>query len=168
MQPLRSPVQKRAMPETTLNTWGSPVCIICSCSITLSCPTLWCHGLQHVRFSCSSPSPGVCPSSCLLCPWCNPTILSCAAPFSSCLQSFLETGSSPISWLFALVVKVLELQHQFLQWIVRVDWLVWSPCSPRESSRVFSNTTVWRCQFLSTQPSLWSNSHICTWLLENP
>ena len=102
MQPLRSPVQKRAKPETTLNTWGSPVCIICSCSLTLSCPTLWCHGLQHVRFSCSSPSPGVCPSSCLLCPWCNPTISSCAAPFSSCLQSFLATGSSPISWLFAL------------------------------------------------------------------
>ena len=26
--------------------------------------------------------------------------------------------------------------------------------------------TVWKYQFLSTQPSLWSNSHIHTWLLE--
>ena len=33
-------------------------------------------------------------------------------------------------------------------------------------SRVFSNTTVPKHQFLSTQPSLLSNSHIHTWLLE--
>ena len=35
------------------------------------------------------------------------------------------------------VTKVLELQHQFFQWIFRVDffkdWLVGSPCSPRDS-----------------------------------
>ena len=31
--------------------------------------------------------------------------------------------------------------------------------------RVFSNTTVQKHQFFSAQPSLWSNSHICTWLL---
>ena len=68
------------------------------------------------------------------------------------------------------VLKVLEvlLQHLSLQWIFRVDflldWLVWSPCSPR----VFFNTTVQKQQFFSTQPSLWSNCHICTWRLENP
>ena len=28
------------------------------------------------------------------------------------------------------------------------------------------NTTVQKHQFFSAQPSLWSNSHICTWLLE--
>ena len=33
-------------------------------------------------------------------------------------------------------------------------------------SRVFSNTTIQKHQFLSTQLSLWSNSHIHTWLLE--
>ena len=33
-------------------------------------------------------------------------------------------------------------------------------------SRVFSNTTIWKHQFFSAQPSLWSNSHIHTWLLE--
>ena len=27
----------------------------------------------------------------------------------------------------------LQLQHQSSQWIFRVDWLVWSPCSPRDS-----------------------------------
>ena len=33
-------------------------------------------------------------------------------------------------------------------------------------SRVFSNTTVWKHQFFGIQPSLWSNSHIHTRLLE--
>ena len=35
-------------------------------------------------------------------------------------------------------------------------------------SRVFSNTTVQKHQFFGAQPSLWSNSHIHTWLLEKP
>ena len=38
----------------------------------------------------------------------------------------------------------------------------------KELSRVFSNTTVQMHQFFSTQLSLWSNSHIHTWLLEKP
>ena len=33
-------------------------------------------------------------------------------------------------------------------------------------SRVFSSTTVWKHPFFSVQPSLWSNSHIHTRLLE--
>ena len=35
-------------------------------------------------------------------------------------------------------------------------------------SRVFSNTTVWKHQFFSAQPSLQSKSHIHTWLTEKP
>ena len=34
-------------------------------------------------------------------------------------------------------------------------------------SRVFSSTTVQNHQFFCAQPSLWSSSHICMWLLEN-
>ena len=33
-------------------------------------------------------------------------------------------------------------------------------------SRVFFSTTVWKHQFFGIQLSLWSNSHIHTWLLE--
>ena len=43
----------------------------------------------------------------------------------------------------------------------------WISLQPKGLSRVFSNTTVQKHQFFSTQPSLWSNSHIHTWLLEN-
>ena len=35
-------------------------------------------------------------------------------------------------------------------------------------SRVFSSTTVQKHQFFKAQPSLWSNSHIHTWLPEKP
>ena len=35
-------------------------------------------------------------------------------------------------------------------------------------SRAFSNTAVQEHQFFGSQPSLWSSSHIHTWLLEKP
>ena len=44
----------------------------------------------------------------------------------------------------------------------RIDWF------DLAISRVFSSTTVRKCQFFGVQPSLWSNSHIHTWLLEKP
>ena len=44
----------------------------------------------------------------------------------------------------------------------------WISLLSKGLSRVFSSTTVWKHQFLCTQSSLWSNSHICTWLLEKP
>ena len=35
-------------------------------------------------------------------------------------------------------------------------------------SRVFSSTMSWKHQFSGAQSSLWSNSNICTWILEKP
>ena len=35
-------------------------------------------------------------------------------------------------------------------------------------SRIFSNTTIQKHRFFGAQPSLWSDSHIHTWLLEKP
>ena len=40
------------------------------------------------------------------------------------------------------------------------------PLLSKGFSRVFSSPTVPKHQFFGTQPSLGSNSHICTWLLE--
>ena len=57
------------------------------------------HGLQHTRLPCPSPSPGVCSNSYALSQWCHPTISSSATPFSSCPQSFPESGSFPMSRL---------------------------------------------------------------------
>ena len=70
------------------------------------------------------------------------------------------------------VAKVLEfqLQHQSFQWIFRVDFLYNGLISMKSKgfSRGFSNTTVRQHQFFSSQPSLWSNSHFRTRLLEKP
>ena len=38
----------------------------------------------------------------------------------------------------------------------------------RGLSKVFSSITIWKHQFFSAQPSLWSNSHICAWFLKKP
>ena len=75
------------------------------------------------------------------------------------------------------VAKVLklQLQHQSFQWLFRadffrIDWLdlLGTGWVSKGLSRVFSNTTVQKHQFFSAQFSLWSNSHIHTWLLEKP
>ena len=69
-------------------------------------------------------------------------------------------------------VKILELllQHESFQWIFRVDFslgLTGLICLLSKGlSRVFLGTTIEKHQFFDIQSSLWSNSHICTWLLE--
>ena len=67
-----------------------------------------------------------------------------------------------------MVAKILDLQHQFFQWIFRVDFSLGLTglisLLSKGLSRVFSSTTVWEHQFFGAQPSLWSNSHSCTWL----
>ena len=47
-----------------------------------------------------------------------------------------------------------------------LEWTGWISLQSRGLSRVFSNTTVQKHQFFSTQLSLQSKSHIHTWLLE--
>ena len=88
-------------------------------------------GLQHARLFCPLLSPKVFSDSCPLSQWCYLAISSSAVPISFCFQSFPASGSLPMSQL------KLQLQHQSCQWISRVDflsdWLVWPPCSPRDS-----------------------------------
>ena len=48
----------------------------------------------------------------------------------------------------------------------RIDWF--NLLEVKGLSRVFSSTTVQKHQYFSAQPSLWSSSHICTWLQEKP
>ena len=48
------------------------------------------------------------------------------------------------------------------------EWTGWISLQSKGLSRVFSNTTVWKHQFFSTQLSSQSNSHIHTWPLEKP
>ena len=49
-----------------------------------------------------------------------------------------------------------------------LGWTGWISLQSKGLLRVFSNTIVQKHQFFSAQPSLWSNCHIRTWLLEKP
>ena len=63
--------------------------------------SLWPHELQHARLPSPSLSPRICLNSCPLSRWCHPTISSSITPSSSLPQSFLASGSLPMSQLFA-------------------------------------------------------------------
>ena len=134
--------------------------------------SLWLHGLQHNRFPIPSPSPGACSNSCPLNQWCHTTISSSIGPFSSCLQSFPASGSFPMSQLFTSGSQSIGASASILPMNIQ-DWFPleltgWISLQSKGLSRVFSSTTVQKHQFFSTQPSLWSNSHIHMWLLEKP
>ena len=129
------------------------------------------HEWQHARLPCLLPSPGVYSNSCPLSRWCHPNISSCVAPFS-CFQSFPASGSFPVSELLTSGGQRIKASVKVLPRNIQ-DWFPLGLTSliallSKGLSGVFSSTTVWKHQFFSTQVSLWSNSHIHTWLLEKP
>ena len=69
------------------------------------------------------------------------TISSLVSPFSSCPQSFPESGNFPMSQLFASGGQSIgaSVSHQPFWWIFRFDflseWFVWSPHCPRGSQK---------------------------------
>ena len=142
-------------------------------SVTQSCPTL-CdpHGLQHARLPCPSPTPRACSNSCPSSWWCYSTILTSVVPFASCLQSFPASGSFPMSQFFASSGQSIGTSASASVLPMKIqDWFPLGltgliSLQSKGLSRVFSNTTVQKHQFFCAQPSLWSNSHIRTWLLE--
>ena len=110
--------------------------------------SLWPHESQHARPPCPSPTPGVYSKSCPLSWWCHPTISSSVVPFSSCLQSFLASGSFQMSQLFAsggqsigvsASTSVLPMNTQ--DWFP-LRWTGWISLHSKGLSKVFSNTTV--------------------------
>ena len=131
------------------------------------------HELQHARPPCLSQTPGVYSNPCQLSEWCHPAISSFVVPFSSCPQSLPASGSFPMSQLFAwggqsigvsASASVLPMNSQDLY---PSGWTGWISLQSKGLSRVFSNTTVQKHQFFSTQLSSQSNSHIHTWPLKN-
>ena len=110
-------------------------------------------------------------NSCQVSRWCHPTISFSVVPFSFCPQSFPAPGSFQMSQFFALgdqsmgVSASTSVLSNIQDWFP-LGWTGWISLQSKGPSRVFSNTTVQKHQFFSAQFSLWSNSHIHTWLLE--
>ena len=112
----------------------------CCCSVTLSCPTL-CNPMDYSMpgFPVLHYLPEFAKTHVH---WVNDAIqpshpLSLPSP----LALSLSQNQGLLHWVGSLhqVAKALalQLQHQFFQWIFRVnilqDWLVWSPCCLRDS-----------------------------------
>ena len=120
-------------------------------------------------------APGICSGSYPLSQWCYLAFSFSATLLSFCLQSFLVSGSFPMSWLFAsggqnigasASISVLSMNVQ--GWFpLRLIGLI--SLQSKGLSGVFCSTTVIRKhRIISARSSLWSNyTHICT-LLEKP
>ena len=131
------------------------------------------HGLQHVRLPCPSPAPelaqthvhrvsdAIQPSHPLLSP--SPPVFDLSQhqgliQWVSSLHGGQSIGVSP-----SASVLPVSIQDWF-----PIGWTGLISLPSKGLSKVFSNTTVQKHQFFSAQLSLWSNSHLCTWLLEKP
>ena len=151
-------------------------------SVTQSCPTL-CDPMD-----CSTPGLPVhhqlpeltqthrvcCPSSL----WCHSTISSSVIHFSSCLQGlfqcFSASGSFTVNQFFisggqsfGVSASISVLPMNIWDWFP-LGWTGLISLQSKGHSRVFSNTTIQRHQLFSAQLTLWSKSHIHTWLPEKP
>ena len=143
-----------------------------SCSVVFH--SLWPHKSQHAKPPCPSPTPGVHSDSCPSSQWCHPAISSSVIPFSSCPQSLPASESFPMSQFFSWggqstgVSALASFLPKKSQGWSPSEWTGWISLQSQGLSRVFSNTTVQKHQFFSTQLSSQSNSHIHTWPQEKP
>ena len=131
-----------------------------SCSVVYN--SLRLYGLQHTRLPYPSPTPGACSNSYPSSGWCHPTISSSVIPFSSCLQSFLGSGSFLMSRVFSnesvlhirwpsirLSASASVLPMYIQDWFP-LGWTGWISLQSKGLLRVFSNTTVQKHQFFGS------------------
>ena len=103
---------------------------------------------------------------------CHPLLPSSSAPDpSQFLGVFSNESAFPVSRLF--VSGDQNIRASASASVLPMNIQSWFPLGlislqSKGLSRVFFSTTIWKHQFFSTQPSLWFNSHIHTWLLEKP
>ena len=142
----------------------------CCCSVTKLCPTL----SDTTAWSCLSPPATLyftiswsslkLMSTESLMPF-NQLILCCPLlllPSISSTELVLSIKQQKY-WSFSFSISPFNEYSGLISF--RIDWF--HLCTKR-LLRVFSSTMVRKHQFFGTQPSLWFNSHIHTWLLEKP
>ena len=144
-------------------TWRKFPCSKVHCSAQFShsvmSDSLRPHGQQHVKLLCPSTTPEACSSSYPSSRWYHPTIPSSVIAFSSCLQSFLASGSFPVSQFFPSGGQRIGVSAS--AWVLPMniqDWFPWGLTGwisllSKGLSRVFSITTVQKHQFLGAQLS---------------
>ena len=128
------------------------------------------HGLQHSRLPSPSLSPRACSNSCPSSRWCHPTISSSVIllllpsifprirVFSNELALCIRW---PEDWSFSFSISPFN-EHSGLT-SFKMDWLDLFAVQGTLKSLLQHHKS--KHQFFGAQPSLWSNSHIHTWLL---
>ena len=101
------------------------------------------------------------PSHPLWSPFLLPSIFPSIRVFP--MSQFFPSGGQSIGVSASAWVLPMDIQDWF-----PLDLIGFISLQSKGLSRVFSNTTVQKDQFFGAQLSLWSNSHIHTWLLEKP
>ena len=157
---------------TIIGKCKGPFCLMWLFSHSVMSDSLRPHGLQHARLPCPSLSLGVAqthahwigdafqPSHPLLPLFLLPSVFLSIRVFSN--ESTLCT-SWPKDGSFSFTICSSK---EYLKLIsLRIDWIDLLAFQGT-LERVFSNSTVKKNQFFGVQPSLWSNSHIHTWLLK--
>ena len=145
----------------------------CCCSVIKSCPTL-CDPMdctcQAFLFIIMSWGLLKLMSIELVIPL-NHLILCCHLLLPSIIPSIRVFSIEsvlcirwPKYWSFSFSISPSNEYSGLIS--LRMDWL--DLLAVQGTLSVFSNTTVQKHQFFGAQLSLWSNSHIHTWLPEKP
>ena len=133
--------------------------------------SFWCQ-TAACQASLSITNPGAYSNSLPSSRWCHPTISFSVVLCCYCFQSFPASGSFPMSCLFASGGQSVGVSSSAS--VLPMNIQNWLPLEltglislrSKGLSRVFSSITIQNHPFFGTQPSLWSSSHICTWVLE--
>ena len=92
-----------------------------------------------------------------------PSIFSSIRVFSKNFFQFFASGTQSIVASASALVFPMNIHSWFPLGLTGLISLL-----SKGLARVFSSTTAHKHQFFRAQPSLWSSSHIRTWLLEKP
>ena len=145
--------------------------LLFSCSVVSY--SLLPHGLQQTRLPCPSLSPRVCSNSGPLSQWCYPTIslilchlfLFLPSIFPS-IRVFSIESALPIRWpkywSFSISISPSKEYSGLISF--RIEWFVLLAVQGTLKSLLQHHSS--KHQFFGIQPSLWSNSHMHTWLQE--
>ena len=147
------------------------ICVVqFSCSVMSD--SLQPHGLEHARLPCPSPTPRAYSDSCPSSRWCHPTISSS----SSSLPTFNLSQHQGL--FYDLVIRIRWSKYWSFSFSIspsnehpglisfRMDWLdllaVQGTLKSLLQNHSLKTSILWCSAFFI------SNSHIHSWLLENP
>ena len=143
------------------------IAFCCCCSIAKLCPALWDHidssipGFPVPHISQCLPKimsiESVMPSTRLI--LCQPSVFPSIRVFSNESAVFIRW---PTYWSFSFSINPSNEYSGFIS--LRMDWL--DLLAVQGTLKRLLQHHIQRHQFFGTQPSIWSNSHIHTLLLE--